>query len=738
MAEDVYISGLGPGVPQWSNEATQLQVLNALNSGFNSNVQVNRQIIATLSNIYKDGATSSSKLSDVLKNSKETESAIKSGNNLNSSENKKQTGILATLINLFSESNRTAKQQLDITKRIESYEKQGLATSEATLRASLEAVTPQSSGSGNLSMSERFAQSNDKVKNLKSEDKGFVEAADEIVGALIAGIYSAVTVTTAQTIGGATERFNMAQEMRQSGILAGMDAAGAGLIGLSKTISRSNFTFGEAADFTRQFSQAVGVRGVQASMQFANTLAKSGEGNSDMMQRFGMEFSEVAEIAGTYMESVRAIGQLDKLSDNQMRMGMDNFMDTVVSTSNVMKINLQDAANMIADTLKQDRFASQLALMEPEMRKNVEAMVGSFGGQGSVFGEGLATAMAAGSTQDFLQTDVAQQLQGDVIGQQLLPLITQMADTARTQGPDAANALYASMGPQFEAILAFIGDNKALVNMNEGMAQTIAAEMATAMQTIGDANKGRVQLADEDKEVNRLFEVQRFDKLTSEANTTLVLQSTNLSSSLKQLVDASLILTRELAELGATTAKFRGGVGQTTLDIGSALRLTAAAGVTGFESEAREGQQALGVQPYSPTYSYDATSPELLGGSGSDSNPTLLGKIANWITGEDPNFANDQEIIELKKTQEVIAKADFGSLAESIKSLVEVLGPESPGSNEDKISLAEEIKNAFKSMFGDDSYGPGNFFNSDKIQKQNSDIDKLITELRSLVNKLDR
>ena len=127
-----------PGVPQWSNEATQLQVLNALNSGFNSNVQVNRQIIATLSNIYKDGATSSSKLSDVLKNSKETESAIKSGNNLNSSENKKQTGILATLINLFSESNRTAKQQLDITKRIESYEKQGLATSEATLRASLE------------------------------------------------------------------------------------------------------------------------------------------------------------------------------------------------------------------------------------------------------------------------------------------------------------------------------------------------------------------------------------------------------------------------------------------------------------------------------------------------------------------------------------------------------------------------------------------------------------------------
>ena len=36
MAEDVYIAGLGPGVPEWSNEATQQQVLNALNSGFSS------------------------------------------------------------------------------------------------------------------------------------------------------------------------------------------------------------------------------------------------------------------------------------------------------------------------------------------------------------------------------------------------------------------------------------------------------------------------------------------------------------------------------------------------------------------------------------------------------------------------------------------------------------------------------------------------------------------------------
>jgi len=35
MAEnDIYIAGLGPGVPEWSNEITQQQILDALRSGF--------------------------------------------------------------------------------------------------------------------------------------------------------------------------------------------------------------------------------------------------------------------------------------------------------------------------------------------------------------------------------------------------------------------------------------------------------------------------------------------------------------------------------------------------------------------------------------------------------------------------------------------------------------------------------------------------------------------------------
>jgi len=689
MAEDVFISGLGAGVPQWSNEATQRQVLNALNAGFSSNTNINRQIMNVLSKISKGETKSSNSLSNLVNGMKKTETAIKQGNATNESNvaaNKKQTGFLASLSSILSDTNRTAKKQLDITKRIAEYEKQGLSTSEANLRANIE--------SADLANESFFEETKDTITKLIS---------------VVTVIGAATKAANTKTIEGASARYDMAQEMRQSGILAGMDSAGAGLINLSQTISRSNFTFGEAANFTRQFSQAVGVRGVQASMDFANTLAKSGEGNSDMMQRFGMEFSEVAEIAGSYMESVRSIGQLDKLSDNQMRMGMDNFMDTVVSTSNVMKINLQDAANLIAETLKQDQFASQLALMEPEMRKNVEAMVGRFGGEGSILGSGIATAMAAGSTQDFLQTDVAQQLQGDVIGQKLLPLITQMAETARTQGPEAANALYANMGPQFDSILQFARDNKALVNLNEGMTQAIVTQLAQVGQTIEDATKGEVPLSKADKAINALIETQRFAKLAGEANETLVLKATDLAGSLTTLVETSLILTQEIAKMGAATSSLRGAAREVALGIESGFNLVSAGAM----------QVSNAVIPGSagsaPEFSYDALSVrELL----KKLNPGRFGvgigdKSMEGLSGKQAIMAGEGNIV--RQAQELIKQ-----FSES----------------DNKEAYAKQMKEMFKDMKQDDSWLPGNYFNSDEVKAHNAGIDQLLSVLKEMVNSL--
>ena len=690
MAEDVYIAGLGPGVPEWSNEATQQQVLNALNSGFSSNVQVNRQIMTILSNISRGESGSSDKLGAIVNGIKKTEGAIKKGNATdvsNSNTNKKQTGFLASLTNILSDTNRTAKKQLDVTERIAEYEKQGLTTSEANLRANIESSANQA---GSL----------------------YGDAKKVIAG--IAAAVGIVSTANSKTIEGTTNRFNLAQEMRQSGLLAGMDSAGAGLLGLSKTISRSNFTFGEAADFTRQFSQAVGITGVKASLAFANTLAKSGEGNSDMMQRFGMEFSEVTEIAGTYMESLRSIGQLDKLSDNQMRLGMDNFMDTVVSTSNVMKINLQDAANMIADTLKQDRFASQLALMEPEMRKNVEAMVGSFGGQGNPFAEGLATAMAAGSTQDFLQTDVAQQLQGDVIGQQLLPLITQMAETARTQGPDAANALYATMGSQFESIIQFARENKALVNLDEGMSRAIITQLAAIGQTIAAADDGTVETSTEDKAIVSLIEAQRFAKIAKEGTETLVLSATDLGTTLNQFVESSLILTRSTAELSAATSSFTGGVRKFELSLGTIANMTAAGGAQ-FALEAVPFKDLTGVKAEE---GFDVAAGE------------RLAQQSRVNSGGTVSPTSERKLEQLDAVQRVIDLVDT-NLGEVGFEMVEAMR-----SAQDQKKMGLAIKEALADKMKDDYLLLPNWFNSDETKQYNEGIDKLLAELAALVNSL--
>jgi soluble cytochrome b562 len=639
-----------------------------------------------LSNLSRGEKQSSNKLSDLLTGIDKTGAAVKSGNISNNTSNKKQTGFLESLSNILSDTNRTAKKQLDVTQRIAEYEKQGLSNSEANLRANLDA---NNAGSD----------------SIYGDMKDIVEMGFKAVAA----IGAATGVTNAKTIEGASSRYDMAQEMRQSGLLAGMDSAGAGLINLSKTISRSNFTFGEAADFTRQFSQAVGVKGVQASLDFANRLATTGEGNSDMMRRFGMEFSEVAEIAGSYMESVRSIGQLDKLSDNQMRMGMDNFMDTVVSTSNVMKINLQDAANLIAETLKQDKFASQLALMDPAMRKSVESMVGRFGGEGSVLGEGIATAMAAGSTQDFLQTDVAQQLQGDVVGQKLLPLITQMAEAARTGGPEAANALYANMGPQFDAILQFARENKALVNLNEGLAQAIVAEIARSRQTISDADKGAVGLAKEDETINALFESQRFSKLASEANETLVLKASDLSGSLTSLVESSLILTQELAKMGAATSKLRGAGREAALNIETSFNMLSA-----------------GVMQIS-----NALIPSSAGSELGQSVDALAAKELQGALNPD-RFGvglGDKAMTELKNKQEVFNEE--GNFEKQLQQMAQQFEK-----SNDKENFVKEMKKVFANQKQDDSWLPGNWFNSPEVQAHNANMDKLISALNKMVGTL--
>ena len=543
MAEnDIYIAGLGPGVPEWSNEITQQQILDALRSGFGGTDSSNQQIVAALGKISTGDKSAESTLKELLGSNEKITNAIEQNTANEKTSEMKTMSIFSSMKDLLISGNKIAREQTEQLKRDKAFERNvrqkmskdggGKSEAEARMEASFDTV------------SQNFKEAKDSIVN--------------VVGILSAA-YAGAKAMNAMVREGADQRFDMAQEIRQSGLMAGMDTASAGLINLSKTISGANFTFGEAQQFTQQFAQAVGVRGVEASMLFSNQLAQSGKDGGNMMQRYGMEFREVAEIAGTYMESLRTIGQLDQMSDTQMRSGMDDFMKNVVSTSNTMNINLQDAANMIKDTLKQDKFASMLALLEPDRRETVTAMVGKFGGDQTMLGQGIGTALAAGSTQEFLMTDIGQMLQGDVIGQQLIPIITKLADVGRTQGTDAAMEMYSQLGPQLQGLIEFGKDNKALVLTNSGNSQLLIAQAAELQENINKANAGEIGLTAEDNTAITAKEIFRQQVIAGESVQNVLIESADVAENLGELNAVLLNKTNELRKMGTGLAQDYGG-----------------------------------------------------------------------------------------------------------------------------------------------------------------------------------
>ena len=543
MAEnDIYIAGLGPGVPEWSNEITQQQILDALRNGFGGNEGSNQQIVAALGKISTGDKSAESTLKELLGSNEKITNAIEQNTANEKTSEMKTMSIFSSMKDLLISGNKIAREQTEQLKRDKAFER--------NVRQKM-----SKDGGGKSEAEARMAASFDTVS------QNFKEAKDSIVNVvgILSAAYSGSKAMNAMVREGADQRFDMAQEIRQSGLMAGMDTASAGLINLSKTISGANFTFGEAQQFTQQFAQAVGVRGVEASMLFSNQLAQSGKDGGNMMQRYGMEFREVAEIAGTYMESLRTIGQLDQLSDTQMRSGMDDFMKNVVSTSNTMNINLQDAANMIKDTLKQDKFASMLALLEPDRRETVTAMVGKFGGDQTMLGQGIGTALAAGSTQEFLMTDIGQMLQGDVIGQQLIDIIAKVADVGRTQGTDAAMEMYSQLGPQLQGVIDFGKENKTLVLQNQGLAQTLVAQAVSTMENIDKANAGETDLTVEDKTMITAKEIFRQQVIAGESVQNVLIESADIAENLGELNAVLLNKTNELRKMGTGLAQDYGG-----------------------------------------------------------------------------------------------------------------------------------------------------------------------------------
>ena len=527
MADNVFIDGLGAGVPAWSTETTQEKLLQKMTEGVSKDTAAGKQMILLLGKISRGEKATKDQLAKAVQalgdiKSSTDDSAVAAKGNKKS--NDQQLGLFTRLLSGMDKQTAILKKQENWASKSAAYMKQeGMSQGAADMQASFDGV-------------------GDTFGKLMAE-------ANENGLKVLASITAVVEGFATSFESGVEDRFNLAQEMRQSGMFAGMDTASASMMNLAKTVTSANFTFGEAQAFTQKFSQAIGVRGVKASMEFADSIASSGDEGSNFMNKFGMEFREVTDIAGTYMETVRTLGHLDKLSNSELRTGMDSFMTTVVSTSNIMKINLQDAAEMIKDTLKQDKFVSMLSTLDKTTADTVKNMVGQFGGQDSPFAQALATRLAAGSQGAFAQTSEFSSINSDAITQQFLPMIERIAGAVQG-GPDAMNAELASLGPALREMIASGKSMSSLVLSGTGNAQASLAAAIQIEQMIAKADAGYVGTSADDQVVNQMAEVLR--------------QRTKESENFQNMALNQIDIAKEIGELNESRVRFIGALADFT------------------------------------------------------------------------------------------------------------------------------------------------------------------------------
>ena len=514
MAENVFIEGFGRDIPDFATEETLKVVTQALAKAnvLNEN---STKFLAEVARGEKRGQLSMNKLLAEMKTlSKTTATGNEKAKDQAEKENeqdKKQTSVLEKLLMTSkaasSQAMRNFKSELKNDEEMRKLLRDGMDRDSAGIMASLKGV---------------------------SGVVGKVADAAVKIGAAVVGANN-------YFLQQGQDRFNFAQELRQSGLAAGLDSSAASLTGFADTVRQNNFTLGEAAAFTQRFSQAVGVVGVDSALGFANSMAYAGEGNSNMMRRFGMEFGEVANISGEYLDSVRGLGMLDRMSQAELRTGMEDFMSTVVATSNIMKINMEDAAQMIKNTLGRDDITALLGTLDPQRSDQIRDVVGLAGGMQSGFGEAIAQRLAAGSQQEFMQTEAFRRIQSSPIAMELLPVIERLAIASEQGGTEGFQREFANLDSDIARLRDVAVSQRVLItSASDQFGTEVLSSLLRLNQTAGDADKGFARLSDDDIAALGATEVSRQFTVALEGVNTQLVKNGDFAQNIQKLNEANI------------------------------------------------------------------------------------------------------------------------------------------------------------------------------------------------------
>jgi hypothetical protein len=598
--QDVIIVGVEGGVTAWSTESTQKSIAD----GIKQTTAQNAAIIALLRLVAKGEAASKDQLNaikvEIGKQSKAT-TVTNRTNKDNAQRQSQAEGKNSSVWNAFLNLQKINTGQLKTNDR-----------NAAARQSKIEQLMKLGSTKDSATKSVDKDETMEKYKKIGA--KAIITAG---------GIKAAIDTIKAAVQQGFTERFDMAGDMRQSGLMAGVDKAEQGFVSISRMITETGFTFGEAAEFTKRFSKAVGVTGVKSALDFATSVADVGN-QEGMMQRFSMEFGQVVNMSGQYLESLRLSGQLQTRDKQELKTGMESFMSNVQMTSNVLKISMEEAAELMQKSVSPDQ-AGLLATLPKEMRMAAENALKAMNVQGGPMGEALAARLAAGSEQAFLQTDEYQNLAGTGVGQELLSFINQIAPTVTAGGSEEElqNALATEMPKFAERIQGFASQDGVRVQLlgNKQLAGLVGQILESA-QTYGDADAGIYRGGRED--TARMLATEQTRKATN-------LAEKSLTELMPSFVDSLIKLTKtnqEFAEAASASIIHQKGKIGTAVDASVFLEDVSTSIVTGLIEAVfgpgtnTETESNLGTNGMSET-AYKALATQEYTGTGSTITPLL-------------------------------------------------------------------------------------------------------------------
>jgi len=525
--QDVFISGISGSIAQWSTEATAGRISTTLSQIAGQNVQ----LINLLNHVAAGTKMSTKEMNEMGNEVRSSNKAAKSGQKAERIEAAKQGQFWKGLMSKVGMGDNRIVEQL-------------IKNQQSTRNASKKIEELVKSGV-NRDVATSFVRKEDEDGNLLPDSvnrKNFTKAA----GAVMAFLATIEDATKA----GYLERANMAAELRQSGLTASLDKTNQGFLQLSRMISETGFEFGHAAEFTKEFSRTVGIKGVQSTLKFANSMADA-ESETGMMQKFALSFGQVVNMSGQYLDGLRISGQLQGRSDQQLRKGMDSFMSNVEATSNVLKISMEEAAKMMADSMT-DVDQGRFLTLDPKMQESILSGLQFAGaGEGPIM-DLLAARLGAGSEQAFMMTSEFQEYSGSMLGQELLKYVNQVAPTLGNQGDKAFQTQLANTLPQMvDGLIEMFSQsgNRALIMSNDQEASRLA-QLSKMKQTMADANKGISGGGREDKAAMLYTEQQREAVVQAERSMTRLMPAFT-----KNIEDLTTV-NREFANQAAMSLKF--------------------------------------------------------------------------------------------------------------------------------------------------------------------------------------